>query len=207
MKIAAVIPAYNEEKTIRDVLKVVKQVALVDEIIVVDDGSADRTAEMALQEGVKVISLGENRGKGAAVKEGFETSEADIILFLDADLLNLTPDHILELLLPVIGGEADMALGVFEAGRFSTDFAQKIAPQLTGQRAVKRDLLKEISCLELTRFGFEKALTLSAKRNDAKVVYVKFQGVSHVMKEEKLGPWNGFKARMKMYWEIFKPLR
>lgn len=207
MKIAAVIPAYNEEKTIRGVLHVVKEVKGIDEIIVVDDGSSDHTREMAQLEGVKVISVERNVGKGGAVKRGFECTDADIILLLDADLLNLSPRNVEELLEPVVSGRADMSLGIFGNGRFSTDLAQRIAPHLTGQRAVKRELLEMIVNLDLTRFGVERALTRCARKKGATVVFVKLHGVSHVMKEEKLGYWKGFKARMKMYWEILKALR
>ena len=206
MKIAVVIPAYNEEKTIRDVLKVVKETEIIDEIIVVDDGSLDHTAEIARLEGVKVISLEKNVGKGGAVKAGFNSTDAKIIVLLDADLLNLSPRHINALLEPVIKDGADMTLGIFGNGRFRTDFAQKVAPTLTGQRAIKRELLEATAHLDIARFGVEKALTECAKTKKANVVLVKLDGVSHVTKEEKLGFWEGFKARVRMYWEILKAM-
>ena len=95
MRIAAIIPAYNEEKTIGDVLSVVTECKQIDQVIVVSDGSTDDTVKIARQfGGVEVVELMENRGKGGAMKAGLEHTRAGIILFLDADLIGLTGDHI-----------------------------------------------------------------------------------------------------------------
>lgn len=202
MTITCIIPAYNEEKTIGDMLDVLKKVDLVDEIIVVSDGSIDKTVDVALSKGVKVIDLKENRGKGGAMKAGIEETDADIILFLDADLIGLTQTHIENLVMPVLDGDAPMTLGVFTGGRRTTDLAQKVAPYLSGQRAIKRDLLNSMSDLELSRFGVELALTRLIEKDNIDVEVVPLPDMSHVMKEEKLGFFKGFMARLKMYWEI-----
>lgn len=86
MKTFAVIPAYNEEATIADVLTITR--AYVDGIIVVDDGSTDRTAEIAGAQGVTVVRHGINRGLGAAIGTGFAAAQklgADVVITLDAD--------------------------------------------------------------------------------------------------------------------------
>ncbi|TAL51341.1 glycosyltransferase family 2 protein [Patescibacteria group bacterium] len=86
MKTLALIPAYNEETTIADVLTRVR--SYVDGIIVVDDGSSDRTAEMARTQGAMVVSHVINRGLGAAIGTGFAVAQklgADIVVTLDAD--------------------------------------------------------------------------------------------------------------------------
>ncbi|MBW6464634.1 MAG: glycosyltransferase family 2 protein, partial [Firmicutes bacterium] len=141
MKVAAIIPAYNEEKTIGDVLSKLVKNELVNEIIVVSDGSEDKTVEKAaLFPQVRVIDLLENRGKGGAVKAGLDRCDGEVILVLDADLIGLTQAHVNSLLEPVLNGEALMSVGIFEKGRVATDFAQKMAPFLSGQRALKRDL-------------------------------------------------------------------
>ncbi len=202
MQVSAVIPGYNEEKTISDVVKVVTQVPLVNEVIVVDDGSEDNTATVACDAGAKVITLPENHGKGGAMMFGVRNAAGDIILFLDADLIGLTEKHVVDLLLPVYRGGIDMTLGVFGHGRLATDLAQYFAPFLSGQRAVRRQVLEQISDLEVTRFGVEIALTRYALENDLKVQEVELQDLTHVMKEEKLGMVKGFLARLKMYWEI-----
>src|SRR5690606_7080704 len=109
-----------------------KLVKAVDEIIVVSDGSTDATPQVAEQFGAKVINLSMNLGKGGAMKVGVTHCNADTVLFLDADLIGLTPRHIKNLLQPVINDEVAMSIGVFGDGRFSTDLAQKISPFLSG---------------------------------------------------------------------------
>ncbi len=205
MEIAVIIPAYNEEKTIGNVLTVLQGSDLVEEIIVVSDGSEDRTVEAASAfDGVKMIELLENRGKGGAVKAGLDRCTADVILILDADLIGLTEDHIKTLLTPVLEGETMMSIGIFEKGRATTDLAQKITPFLSGQRALKRELLENISGLDLSRFGIEVALHKYVDDHNIGTAEVSLPDLSHVMKEEKLGFWKGILARAKMYWEIFK---
>ncbi len=205
MRIAAIVPAYNEEKTIEDVLSVLTECKEIDQVIVVSDGSTDDTVKIARQfKGVEVVELFENRGKGGAMKAGLEHTPAEIILFLDADLIGLTEDHIDALLRPVLENKAVMSLGLFGKGRVATDLAQKMAPYLTGQRAMRRDLLAHISDLDLTRFGVEVALHRYVDENDVSVALVTLSDLSHLMKEEKLGLWKGLAARGKMYWEIIK---
>lgn len=205
MNVSAIIPAYNEEKTIDNVLKVLNSSSLVDEIIVVSDGSEDATADSAQEyNSVITIDLLHNRGKGGAVIAGLKRSKNDIILILDADLIGLTEQHVQQLLKPVSKGETKMAIGVFEKGRVATDFAQKVAPFLSGQRAMKRELLENISDLDLTRFGIEVALHQYVDEHNIPTVEVQLPDLSHVMKEEKLGLWKGIWARAIMYFEIFK---
>ncbi|MGB4331199.1 MAG: glycosyltransferase family 2 protein [Dethiobacteria bacterium] len=205
MDVAAIVPAYNEEKTIGAVLGVLTKCRLINEVIVVSDGSTDDTVKIALQfDGVQVVELPENRGKGGAMKAGLEQTAAEIVLFLDADLIGLTEDHVNALLQPVLENQALMSLGVFEKGRIATDLAQKVAPYLSGQRALQRDLLSDLSDLDLTRFGVEVALHRYMEENKIPVALVNLPDLSHLMKEEKLGLWKGLAARGKMYWEIIK---
>ena len=208
MKVSAVIPAYNEELTIAEVVSTLRMVNLISEIIVVSDGSQDRTAEAARTAGARVIEHTENQGKAGAMKTGFEASSSPIILFLDADLIGLAPGHIKDLILPVISAEADMTVGIFGDGRFTTDLAQMVAPYLSGQRAVRRGILAEMFQLEpdadVSRFGIEVALTRHVKNGQYKVLEVPLEEMSHRMKEEKLGLVKGMAARLKMYYEILK---
>jgi polyisoprenyl-phosphate glycosyltransferase len=206
MEAIAIIPAFNEEKTIGDVLAVLEQVSLIKKIIVVSDGSTDNTVEVARSFNVEVVELEENRGKGGALKAGFENFRADVVLFLDADLLGLTVEHVHNLLKPVLENGVDMTIGIFEKGRIATDLAQKMAPQLSGQRALKFSLLEQISDIDVARFGVEVALNRVMESSGTKVQVVILSDMSHVMKEEKLGVWKGMAARMKMYWEIIKYL-
>lgn len=207
VNIAAIIPAYNEEHTIGRVIEAVHESGLVDSVVVVSDGSTDRTAEAARRQGAQVIELGANAGKGAALKAGTDSVRADVYLFLDADLIGLRGLHVRQLLTPVLTGEAEMTVGVFGGGRLATDLAQRIAPFLSGQRAVTRQLLERIPELGQVRYGVEVALTRHSISNNITVREVVLKDLTHRMKEEKLGFWRGFHARLRMYWEIARYLR
>lgn len=202
--ITAVIPAYNEEKTIEKVLIEVKKVELIDRIIVVSDGSRDNTADIARRQGVEVIELTKNIGKGGALKEGIDRCKSDIILLLDADLMGLRTTHIDCLLSPVIDREVDMTLGLFDKGRLSTDFAQWVTPHLSGQRAIRRYILDGILNMNITRYGIETAMTKYVKKNNIAVKKVSLLNLTHMTKEEKFGLVEGLKERIKMYWDVLK---
>ncbi len=204
MKTTAIIAAYNEEKTIGPILDVLKESPLIDQIVVVSDGSTDRTVEIARNKGAEVVELLHNVGKGGALYHGLGYIRSDIVLLLDADLIGLTSEHVEALVGPVMKGEADIAIGVFEEGRLATDLAQKIAPFLSGQRAIKTDILQNIPDMEVTRYGVEVAINRYVRKNGVQVKLVKLLGLTHVMKEEKFGLVKGLRERVRMYWEIFK---
>ncbi|MFN3690094.1 MAG: glycosyltransferase family 2 protein [Fimbriimonadales bacterium] len=211
MKVAAIVPAYNEAERIERVLRVLVQCPALHEILVVNDGSVDATAAVALQFArqhaeppVRVINLPVNRGKGGAMFAGATATDADVIIFFDADLIGLKPDHVERILKPVLDGEVAMSIGVFRGGRLSTDMAQILVPYISGQRALLRELFTEIPGIEGTRSGVEIALTLHFKRNRYPVAMVVVEGITHTMKEEKLGWVRGVWARAKMYAEIGK---
>jgi len=206
LTIDVLIPAYNEEKNIGRVISTLKKLSIIQKVLVVDDGSTDKTAEIAQSMGVEVFSLPNNQGKGAALFAGFKISTGEIVAFFDADLVNLTTEHVVDLLLPVINEEAEMSIGVFSGGRFSTDFAQRVAPFLSGQRAFKRSFLEDFfasreNILNLG-YGIEVAITDFAEKTQARVVEVPLYNVTHVMKEEKFGLFPGILARAKMYRDI-----
>jgi glycosyltransferase involved in cell wall biosynthesis len=199
-----IIPAYNESANIHRVLDVVTAMRLFHEIIVVDDGSFDNTAEIAGSFGVRVVRLEQNRGKGGAIAAGLRASGTPFLTLLDADLIGLQPTHVHSLAEPVLAGEAGMSMGIFASGRLSTDWAQKIVPAITGQRVLRRELLESMPNLETTRYGVDLALTNHAKRLGMPIAEVYLQGLTQRMKEEKLGFARGFAARLRMYWEILR---
>lgn len=205
MKVAAIVPAFNEESRIGTVLPVLKESPDVDEIIVVDDGSEDRTAEIARSLGVRVIGLKENVGKGGALKRGAEATDADVLLFIDADLIGLNVDHVHALIAPLHADEeVDMVCGRFVKGRAQTNWSQKLAPHLNSQRAIRRGFLNTVPDYSRSRFGVEMIMTKHARKTDARVKKVLLAGLTQVMKEEKLGRIKGTKDRLKMYGEIVK---
>lgn len=107
----AVIPAHNEAATIGTV--VLQTQPHVETVIVIDDGSTDKTAEIAQLAGARVCSHDQNKGKGAAIQTGFElgmTDDADTLVFLDGDGQH-DPDSIPALVEPIENGESDLVIG------------------------------------------------------------------------------------------------
>ncbi len=203
LRTVVVIPAYNEEQTLAEVIRAAKAVPEVSEVIVVSDGSTDATAAVAREHGAICIELHQNVGKGGAMKVGIDRADADVFVFLDADLIGVTPVHIQAMIHPVLRGDAAVAIAQLEGGRVATDLASVVAPNLSGQRAVTRAILQGMSGMETTRFGVEIAMKRYIKRNHIAVVRVPMD-ISHRTKEEKLGLLRGFLARLKEYWEIVK---
>src|SRR6185312_11910371 len=147
--VSAVVPAYNESSRIRAVLEAILDAGIADEIIVVSDGSQDDTFAIAQSvQGVDAVQLPTNRGKAYALKHGADRARGDVLLFLDADLIGLRPEHLRALVAPVVSGKAAMALGIFGGGRFWTDLAQRIAPNISGQRALLRNLFLAVPDLD-----------------------------------------------------------
>ncbi len=203
MKVTALIPAYNEEKTIKNVIITIQNHHKVENILVVDDGSSDKTAFLAKETGARVISLEKNQGKGAALQRGIKEINSDIILMLDGDLIGLKENHINNLLNPIFSDHCDMTVGVFNDGRGLTDMAQFFAPNLSGQRAVKADIIKNIGNLDNSGYGVEIAINKYVKKV-GRVKYVDLPDLTHVMKEEKRGFAKGVADRARMYWDILK---
>lgn len=108
-EIVAILPAFNEEVAIGSVVLRTRQYA--DRVIVIDDGSTDKTAEVAELAGAEVIRHAENRGKGAALKTGFEALNSEsVVVTIDTDGQH-DPSEIPKLVEPILTGEADMVNG------------------------------------------------------------------------------------------------
>lgn len=210
--IAAIIPTYNEALNISGVLQVLSATPILDEILLVDDGSKDNTKEI-LQEAARrdprfrVIQHEKNKGKGQAIFTGWAATSASILVLLDADLKNLTPDHINQLIEPVLTRRADMTLGLFRGGHFNTDLSHWFTPFLTGQRALRAELLKYVSHEAAAGYGFEVALTVAANRQNYRKRIVFLKGVWHPSSEfrtERGGYWKGKVWRFRMYGQIVR---
>ena len=110
-KVSVIIPAYNEEKTIKNVINIVKKSDLVNEIIVVNNSSTDNTSKIAKDLGANVVEC-PNKGKGYAMEAGIEHAKNEIIVFLDADVIY--QDDIVEVLAnPILSGNAEMTKSTF----------------------------------------------------------------------------------------------
>jgi glycosyltransferase involved in cell wall biosynthesis len=200
--VTVIIPAYNEAPRLGMVIEAVRAATLIHDMLVVDDGSQDDTAQVARECGVRVIRLPENRGKGTALRTGALATHSDILLFLDADLINLTGAQVDDLVRPVLKAQAGMSIGVFRGGRAATDLAQVISPHLSGQRCLHRDFFLAAPLVDGSRSGVEIALTVHARACKVPIATVDLVGATHTMKEQKIGVVRGALARWRMYADI-----
>jgi len=129
----------------------------------------------------------------------------DVFLFLDADLVGLTTEHVDALIRAYREGGLDMVVGVFSSGRKNTDLAQKINPYASGQRIISRALWERAKeSVGEMNYGIEMALSKLAAKEGWQKEYVKLEGVTHVLKEEKRGFAKGLRDRLKMYGDMIK---
>jgi glycosyltransferase involved in cell wall biosynthesis len=212
--ISILIPACNEAdrlgETLRALDAALQEAAITDrEILVIDDGSTDATAEVARAAGCAgVLSLQPNRGKGGALNAGLVQTRGEVILTLDADL-GASAAEAPKLLAPVLAGEAEMSIALFPSAGKSGGFGavvklarwaifratgEKVAAPLSGQRAIRRELLEAVDGFA-EGFSVETALTLDALRRGFRVVSVPTQ-----MQHRALGrTLRGFLHRAKQF--------
>ncbi len=212
LTVAAVVPAFNEAGGIEKVLSVLQQVDCLSEIIIVDDGSVDNTLEIAhhtvrSNPRMRIIHHETNMGKGYALFSGWRATDAECLLFIDADLQNLTQAHVQDLINPVREHQAQMTYGLFRGGHWDTDFSHFIAPWLTGQRCLRRELLEGVPEEAAQGYGFETALTLAAHKHKWVSRCIRMQGVSHLVKERHRGLLKGIQNRASMWGDIYRAWR
>ena len=116
--VTVLIPALNEEKNIAKVINIIKNIKIVDEIIVIDNNSTDNTAQIAKELGVKTIFC-EKRGKGYSMEEGIKNTSNDIIVFVDGDICNYDTEFINKLVDPIFNRNCEFVKSSFtrEGGR------------------------------------------------------------------------------------------
>lgn len=213
-KISAVIPAYNESRNIERVLKVLKDCAFIDEIIVIDDGSTDKTSEVVSNfedDRIRLIRHEKNEGKGSAMGSGISAAKSDLLLFLDSDLVGLKKEHILKILSPVVfSREADLSLGVFSLKELhkytSTKIANRAWPGISGQRAIYKKFLPAMAKIKKSRYGVDLLITRNVPKK--RRVVVALEGLSQVIKQGKTAdPVEALVNRIKMYQEVSKTLK
>ncbi len=184
-KLSVVIPVYNEMKTLDEVLRQVRAVAVDKEIILVDDGSLDGTREeLKRREGepdLRIFYHEVNRGKGAALRTGFAHCTGDIVLIQDADL-EYFPEEFPELIEPIVKGWADVVYGSRFLGRkhrvlfFHHYLANRLLTFLvnvvtnlnltdmeTCYKVFRREIIQALP-LRQDRFGFEPEVTIKMAR-------------------------------------------
>lgn len=184
--VTVIIPAYNEEKNIGEVLDRIPE--FVDEVIVVDDGSGDSTYSVAYERAlrnprIKALKLKKNSGKGAAMREGIKHANGDVVVFMDADGQHL-PEEIEKLVRPIVEGKADIVIGArkFEvAGKrpihrmlsniittrlIRLKLGQYVYDTQSGFRAYRREFLPEI---ESDRYEVETEMLIKAAKKGARI--------------------------------------
>ncbi|AUJ64718.1 glycosyl transferase [Aestuarium zhoushanense] len=197
--LSCIIPAYNEASRIDAVLRSVVGHPLIDEVIVVDDGSSDGTAEVVKGiDGVRLIELPQNKGKTWAVTVGIEAATGDTLMFVDADLLGLDASHLTALIAPVQQGKADITISLrANAPRpwhwIGIDY-------ISGERVMPRGLLiDQIDTMRaLPKFGLEVFMNSLLIRQSARIAIVQWPEVESPLKGAKFGWSEGLKRDVKM---------
>lgn len=233
MKVSVVIPVYNERAFIEEVLHRVQATALDKEIIVIDDGSTDGTRKLLEDlheaqsagrrqvlaqngktvldlEGVRFLFQDRNRGKGAALRRGFESAEGDVVLVQDADL-EYDPRDYDKLLEPIFDGRADVVFGSrFLGGPQRVHYFWhyvgntiltllsnmltnlKLSDMETCYKVFRREVLQGIQ-LTADRFGFEPEITAKIAKGNWRIYEVSVSYAGRTYAEGKKITWkDGF---------------
>ncbi|APZ52026.1 glycosyltransferase family 2 protein [Salipiger abyssi] len=209
-RLSCIIPAYNEAPRIGAVLAAVLDHPLICEVIVVDDGSSDGTADCAEALAtdaptLRVIRQPQNGGKSRAVATGIEAARGEHLLLLDSDLLGLDADHLSDLIAPVLERRADAAISL-----------RRNAPLLwralgidyiSGERVMPRALLAAHTgtLRGLPRFGLEVFINRLWLSDGLRLAIVRWPGVDSPLKHTKRGGWiDGLRADAAMLRDIFR---
>jgi glycosyltransferase involved in cell wall biosynthesis len=218
-RVCALLPAYNEAARIGITVDALRSCRSVDRVVVVDDGSTDDTAARARAAGADQVVTQRNGGKGAAMAAAYRTAraDADIFLLLDADLGASAAEC--EKLLPPLWDDADMVVGTLPpdpefaaAGRrgglglvvrlarwgIARRTGRSFRQPLSGQRAVRREVLEAVGGRFAAGFGVEVGLTLGALGAGFRVVEVETEFRHHVTGTD----WPGLRHRARQLVDV-----
>lgn len=226
-KLSIVIPVYNEEKTLEEIVKAVEEAELPEgmerEIVLVDDHSEDNSREILKKmEGKhKVLYHDKNQGKGAALKTGFQHVSGDIVLVQDADL-EYDPKEYMVLLGPILDGKADVVygsrfLGVgphrvhlywHYLGNTMLTWVSNMFTNLnltdmeTCYKVFTREVIDKVAPkLKSKRFGFEPEVTARVSKLRCRIYEV---GISYYGRSYGEGKKIGWRDGIAAFWHIFK---
>ena len=204
-----VIPARNEGTTVAAVVRAALARARgAGRVVVVDDGSSDGTAAAAPAAGATVVSTGSRAAARPARSPGASRppTTADVVVFFDSDILNVTPAHFTALAAPVLSGEVWLSCGIVPYGRLRDPLFLRLPP-ITGLRALRREVFAGVP--EERRNGFQIEIMINeviARRGLPSSIRV-LSGLRHRSKLEKVGWRQGLPAHLAMTRELLACLR
>jgi glycosyltransferase involved in cell wall biosynthesis len=206
IKVSCIIPAYNEEQNISNTLKAVSEAGnILDEIIVVDDGSKDRTQDIVRTfPNVKLLINEKNLGKAGTIARGARESFGDYILMLDADLAGLSSENIVSLIQPIRNGLTDVVISMRE----NTPGWMKALgfDSMSGERVLPRVIFEDnfTGLSQIRSYGLEVFLNRIIIGRKFRILTVKMNNVKNTMKWEKGNFWKGVKSEFFMWCDLFK---
>lgn len=184
MKVSCIIPFWNEANRIGKVLTALEKVSLVDEILLVDDGSTDGGINVPADSRITLHRFETNRGKSAAMRFGFSLASGEVILFLDADLNGLTGSDITSLLTPILQKECVYTMALREYFLFFD--------VVSGERAMlKRDWESFFKAEKFNRNAMEIGMNRYLLLNNLKMKTVSWSSVRQTYKTAKIGFFQG----------------
>lgn len=201
-KLSVIIAAYNEEPRIAKVLKIVEHHPLIDEVIVVNDGSVDRTAEVVRRFDVTLVENEHNLGKTLSIKKGIKLARNENILLIDADLNGLTDEAITDLAKPVLDGKVDWTLSL----RGNSFGIMKLMQMdwVSGERVIPKKLLEDplIWSRSEISYGLETLMNKSLLDRNKTFCSVYLPDLVIANKADKIGFWKGWFGEFKMVYQI-----
>jgi glycosyltransferase involved in cell wall biosynthesis len=196
-KVSAIVPAYNEAERIGFVLKILAATPIISEIIVIDDGSEDGTDKIVKGfSQVRFMKNYRNRGKSYSMDKGVQLAKNDVVFFCDADLKDLTPKIVEQIITPVVEEKVDMYIGI------RNNVMQKTIKSIglnSGERALRKTIWKALPDYYKHRYRIETGLNLFVEKfgrgYDAKI-FPYYQ----TLKEKK---WGFIKGTFIRWWMNF----
>lgn len=203
-----VMPARDEAPTVAANVAAASACRCVREVIVVDDGSSDATAERAAAAGAKVLRRDGDGGgsKALAMALGVAASDADAILFVDADCTGLTAAHLDAVCGPYLAGRATMSVGMFDYGPLWSAVVRRLPP-LSGERILPRWVFESVPPHRLRGYTIELRLDEVVVEHGGRTVVRTMPGVRHRTKRDKHGLVDGVGGTLAMYGDLARELR
>ncbi|MFZ2804439.1 MAG: glycosyltransferase family 2 protein [Patescibacteria group bacterium] len=206
LTVSAIVAAYNEEPTIGPIVKTLVDSKLFRDVIVISDGSTDRTADIARENGASLVhQFPWKHGKGAAMMHGVAHTDAPVLFFLDADLKGLTVEHLKKVLEPVMEGKLAMCVAIRDRGPLAMKIAAHL-PLIGGERAMQRKVFEDIPDKYLQGFMVEGALNYYCRSHHLPYGTVELPGLHIRRKMQKVGFWKGLIEYIHMAYQVWKAI-